>query len=425
MPMNKIQIIRGFNDILPTDSHKWQYLESKIKNILKNYNYDEVRLPILEKSELFHRSVGKSSDIVSKETYDFSDRNGDSLTLRPEGTAGCVRMVVENNLANRGQAQKLWYCGPMFRYERPQKGRYRQFYQLGVEAYGFDSLAVDLEMISIAWNLFKRLDISSDILLELNCLGSNESRIEYTKALLEYLKPFHADLDEDSIKRLDKNPLRILDSKVLQTQEIVKDAPKLVDFIDAEELGKFNKTCEYAKSLGINYKVNKNLVRGLDYYSGLVFEWTTDKLGAQSAICAGGRYDTLVENLGGQKTPAIGFGIGMERLLLLLKELGKLPINTSKADVFFVLDNTFVHQSMAIVDGIRDEFKNLTIDMDLKVGSIKSQFKKADKSGAKIAIVIGKEELLNKVATIKDLKKNEPIQLVAFDDLLNFLEGEM
>ena len=423
--MNKIQIIRGFNDILPTNSYKWQYLESKIKRVLKNYNYDETRLPILEKSELFHRSVGESSDIVSKETYDFSDRNGDSLTLRPEGTAGCVRMVVENNLTNRGQTQKLWYCGPMFRYERPQKGRYRQFYQLGVEAYGFDSLAVDLEIISIAWNLFKRLGVSSDILLELNCLGSNDSRKKYTKALLEYLKPFHDDLDEDSIKRLNKNPLRILDSKVLQTQEIVKNAPKLVDFIDKQEQERFNKTCEYAELLGISYKVNKNLVRGLDYYSGLVFEWTTVKLGAQSAICAGGRYDALVENLGGQKTPAIGFGIGLERLLLLLEDLGKIPINNSKADIFFVLDSPFLHQSMAIVDSIRNEFKNLTVDMDLKAGSIKSQFKKADKSGAKVVIVIGEKELFDKVVTIKDLKKDSVEEQVSFDNLLNFLESKM
>lgn len=423
--MNKIQIIRGFNDILPTDSHKWQYLESKIKSILKSYSYDETRLPILEKSELFHRSVGETSDIVSKETYDFADRNGDDLTMRPEGTAGCVRMVVENNLTNRGQTQKLWYCGPMFRYERPQKGRYRQFYQLGVEAYGFDSLAIDLEIISIAWNLFKRLDISTDISLELNCLGSNENRKEYTKALLEYLEPFHGDLDEDSIKRLDRNPLRILDSKIPQTQEIIKNAPKLVDFIDVEKLDRFNKTCEYAKSLGINYKVNKNLVRGLDYYSGLVFEWTTDKLGAQSAICAGGRYDALVENLGGQKTSAIGFGIGMERLLLLLEELGKLPTKISKADIFFVLDNAFLHQSMAIVDGIRDEFKNLTIDMDLKSGGVKSQFKKADKSGAKVVIVIGEKELSDKVVTIKGLKKDVAEEKVSFDNLLSFLEGKM
>lgn len=423
--MNKIQIIRGFNDILPTDSHKWQYLESKIKNILQNYNYDEVRLPILEKSELFHRSVGESSDIVSKETYDFTDRSGDSLTLRPEGTAGCVRMVVENNLTNRGQTQKLWYCGPMFRYERPQKGRYRQFYQLGVEAYGFDSLAIELEMISIAWNLFKGLDISQDVVLEINCLGSNENRKEYTKALLEYLKPFHNDLDEDSLKRLNKNPLRILDSKVLQTQEIIKDAPKLVDFIDTEELDKFNKTCEYAQSLGINYIVNKNLVRGLDYYSGLVFEWTTDKLGAQSAICAGGRYDALVANLGGQKTPAIGFAIGMERLLLLLDVLGKLPIDKPYCDVYIVVDNKYVCETFLLLETIRNELAGLRFDSDLKMGSIKSQLKKADKSGAKIAIVIGEEEFSTKMATIKDLRIDRPIKQVAFNDLLNYLEGEI
>ncbi|QLE79395.1 histidine--tRNA ligase [Francisella sp. Scap27] len=420
--MNKIQIIRGFNDILPDESPKWQFLESKINKVLNSYNYQEVRLPILEKSELFHRSVGETSDIVSKETYDFADRNGDSLTMRPEGTAGCVRMVIEKSLANRGQTQKLYYSGPMFRYERPQKGRYRQFYQLGVEAYGFDGLAIDLEILAIAWNLFCELGLSQDIKLELNCLGSIASRKEYTQALLKYLEPFHNELDEDSLKRLDKNPLRILDSKVSTTQDILRQAPKLTDYVDTQELQRFEKTCEFVSALGVDYSINKNLVRGLDYYSGLVFEWTTDKLGAQSAICAGGRYDTLVENLGGQKTPAIGFGIGMERLLLLLEELGKLSVQKDKLDVFFVVDEATIHQSMVLINSIRSELKDLNIEMDLKSGSMKSQFKKADKSGARIAVVIGSQEIENKMANIKYLQEDKPQQSVAFDELLNFLE---
>lgn len=423
--MNKIQIIRGFNDILPDDSHKWQFLESKINKVLKKYNYQEVRLPILEKSELFHRSVGETSDIVSKETYDFADRNGDNLTLRPEGTAGCVRMVVEKSLANRGQTQKLYYSGPMFRYERPQKGRYRQFYQLGVEAYGFDGLAIDLEILAVGWSLFCGLDLSQEIKLELNCLGSMESRKQYTRTLLEYLKPYHDEFDEDSLKRLDKNPLRILDSKVPAIQKIIKDAPKLVDFIDAEELQRFEKTCEFVEALGIDYTVNKNLVRGLDYYSGLVFEWTTDKLGAQSAICAGGRYDTLVENLGGQKTPAIGFAIGVERLLLLLEELGKLHIQETSPEVFFVIDSASIAQSMTVINSVRTELRELIIDMDLKAGSLKSQFKKADKSGAKIAVIIGSQELQNKEASIKYLQQDKSQQTVAFDELINFLESNI
>lgn len=423
--MNKIQIIRGFNDILPSDSHKWQFLESKINKILKKYNYQEVRLPILEKSELFHRSVGETSDIVSKETYDFADRNGDNLTLRPEGTAGCVRMVVEKSLANRGQTQKLYYSGPMFRYERPQKGRYRQFYQLGVEAYGFDGLAIDLEILAVGWSLFCELGLSQEVKLELNCLGSMESRKRYTQSLLEYLKPYHAELDEDSLKRLDKNPLRILDSKVPTTQEIIQDAPKLVDFIDTEELQRFDKTCEFVKALGIDYTVNKNLVRGLDYYSGLVFEWTTDKLGAQSAICAGGRYDTLVENLGGQRTPAIGFAIGIERLLLLLEELGMLHIQETLPEVFFVIDSSSIAQSMVIINSVRAELSELIVDMDLKAGSMKSQFKKADKSGAKIAIVIGSQELENKEVSIKYLQEDKLQQSVAFDELITFLESNI
>lgn len=420
--MSKLTIVRGFNDVLPIDSYKWQFLESKVKLILDRYNYSETRLPIVERSELFHRSVGESSDIVSKETYDFQDRNGDSLTLRPEGTAGCVRMVIENNLATRGQTQKLWYCGPMFRYERPQKGRYRQFYQLGVEAYGFDGIAIDLEVIAIAWSLFKELGISEYVTLELNSLGSSLNRQEYTQALLQYLKPYHAELDEDSIKRLDKNPLRILDSKIEKTQKILANAPKLIDFIDHDLRLSFKQTCQYLDALGVRYKLNENLVRGLDYYTGLVFEWTTDKLGSQSAICAGGRYDGLVENLGGQKTAAIGFAIGMERLLLLLEDLGKLPNQDNACDVFFILDSAQLHQSLAIVENIRQELPQLKIDMDLKFGSFKSQFKKADKSGAKVAIIIGQDELDNGFAGIKFLQQNEEQQQVAFNELINFLE---
>lgn len=420
--MSKLTIVRGFNDILPLDSYKWQFLESKIKLILDRYNYSETRLPVVEKSELFHRSVGETSDIVSKETYDFQDRNGDSLTLRPEGTAGCVRMVIENNLATRGQVQKLWYCGPMFRYERPQKGRYRQFYQLGVEAYGFDGIAIDLEILAITWGLFKELGISEHVTLELNSLGSSLNRQEYTQALLEYLKPYHAELDEDSIKRLDKNPLRILDSKIEKTQKILANAPKLIDFIDEDLRLRFKQTCQYLDALGVVYKINQNLVRGLDYYTGLVFEWTTDKLGSQSAICAGGRYDSLIENLGGQKTAAIGFAIGMERLLILLEDLGKLPNQDNACDVFFVLDSAQLYQSLAIVENIRQELPQLKIDMDLKFGSFKSQFKKADKSGAKVAIIIGQDELDNGFAGIKFLQQNGEQQQVAFDELINFLE---
>lgn len=420
--MSKLTAIRGFNDILPEQSHKWQFLESKIKSILNSYNYDEVRLPILEKSELFHRSVGETSDIVSKETYDFLDRNKDSLTLRPEGTAGCVRMVIDNSLANRGQTQKLWYCGPMFRYERPQKGRYRQFYQLGVEAYGFDSIAIDLEILSVAWNLFRKLDISEHVTLQINSLGSNANRQKYVEALLKYLEPHHNELDEDSIKRLDKNPLRILDSKIPQTQEILKNAPKLVDFIDDDLKQRFQETCEYLDAIGVRYIVNYNLVRGLDYYSGLVFEWTTDKLGTQSAICAGGRYDSLIENLGGQKAGSIGFAIGMERLLLLLEELGKLPTKKDTCDVFFVLDKEQLYKSFAIVEGVRAALPNLRVGVDLKSGSFKSQFKKADKSGAKIAVIIGHDELQNGVVSIKYLQQDHPQEQVSLSGLVNFLE---
>ncbi len=419
--MKKIQIIRGFNDILPQDSYKWQHLENQIKSVLYSYSFDEVRLPILEKSELFHRSVGETSDIVSKETYDFADRNGDNLTLRPEGTAGCVRMVVENNLANRGQTQKLWYSGLMFRYERPQKGRYRQFYQLGVEAYGFDGLGIDLEILSVSWSLFKQLGLADYITLELNSLGTSEDRAQYTQALLEYLEPYHDQLDADSVKRLTKNPLRILDSKVESTQTVLVNAPKLSDYINPEMVDQFSQTCKYVDSLGIKYNVNNNLVRGLDYYSGLVFEWTTDRLGAQSAICAGGRYDTLVKTLGGEQSGAIGFAIGMERLLLLLEDLKLLPQQKSTSDVFLVLDNHSLSDSLAIVFSIREHLPNIRFEMDTKFGSFKSQFKKASKSSAQLAVIIGADELENKYATVKYLQSDQPQEQVSFDDVVGFL----
>ena len=404
--MKKIQAIRGFNDILPQDTYKWQYLESKIKSILDFYSYDEVRLPYLEKSELFHRSVGESSDIVSKETYDFLDRNSDSLTLRPEGTAGCLRMAIQNNLISRGQTQKLWYLGPMFRYERPQKGRYRQFYQLGVEAYGFTGLGIDLEIISIGMRLFKELGISDYITLEINNLGSIQSREKYTKTLLSYLEPFKEKLDADSIKRLTTNPLRIFDSKVEQTQQILENAPKLVDYIDEESKEQLQKICEFLDTSKVNYIINKNLVRGLDYYSGIVFEWTTTKLGSQSAICAGGRYDCLVETLGGGASYAIGFAIGMERLLLLLDELKLIPFQDNSIDVFFIVDKQFAVESISFIESIKNNLygKNIKIDFDLKLGSFKSQFKKVDKLNAKLAVVIGQDEIENKTAIIKDLE---------------------
>ncbi|APC96261.1 histidine--tRNA ligase [Francisella frigiditurris] len=422
--MKKIQVIRGFNDIFPQDSYKWQCLESIIKSVLSSYNYKEVRLPLLEKSELFHRSVGETSDIVSKETYDFQDRNGENLTLRPEGTAGCVRMVVENNLASRGQTQKIWYLGPMFRYERPQKGRYRQFYQLGVETYGYSGLGIDLEILSVCWQLFNRLGITEHVVLEINNLGSVENRKNYTQALLDYLKPYHNDLDEDSVKRLDNNPLRILDSKIESTQKILQNAPKLIDFIDDEVREDFEKTCDYLEKLGIKYKVNKNLVRGLDYYSGLVFEWTTDKLGAQSAICAGGRYDSLIANLGGDDNFAIGFAIGMERLLILLEELNLLPNENNDLDIFFILEAQSVQQSMPIVDLIRFN-TNFKCDLDLKLGSFKSQFKKADKQKARLAVIIGEKELENNSVTIKFLQDGRDQVGVEVPLLEEFLYKEL
>lgn len=419
--MSKLQAVRGMNDILPSDSHAWQYLESKIKAVLASYGYQEIRLPIVEKSELFHRGVGEGTDIVEKETYDFVDRNQESLTLRPEGTAGCVRAMIEHGLL-RNQQQKVWYLGQMFRHERPQKGRYRQFYQLGVEVYGNEHIASDAELLAMAWQLWQQLGLAGSVILELNNLGDPQERSSYTADLVAYLTPLKDQLDEDSVRRLGKNPLRILDSKNPQTQALLVNAPKLNHYISSENQQAFNRVCDYLNRLGVSYRVNPHLVRGLDYYSGVVFEWVTDALGAQGTICAGGRYDKLVAQLGGGDVPATGFAMGIERILLLLETLGKLPQPTPQADIFVISDDASIFTAMEVVAKIRHALPQCKIVQNTQLSGMKAQFKKADKSGAAYALVIAENEVAQQQIVVKPLRGEGEQMSVAFDKIVDFCQ---
>ncbi len=389
--MAKIQSIRGMNDLLPEETPVWQYLEAQLRGLLARYAYSEIRFPILEQTELFKRSIGEVTDIVEKEMYTFQDRNGDSLTLRPEGTASCVRACEQNGLLYN-QVQRLWYSGPMFRHERPQKGRLRQFHQVGVEAFGMSGPDIDAELIMLSARLWKQLGIHSGLTLELNTLGSSDSRQAYRDALVAYLRPLHDQLDEDSQRRLDTNPLRILDSKVAATQDLLAGAPVFDDYLDDDSRAHFTELRSMLDTVGIEYVLNPKLVRGLDYYGFTVFEWTTDLLGAQGTVCAGGRYDGLVEQLGGKSTPAVGFAMGIERLCLLLEATGNLPEKSAQADVYVIASGTLAQrQALSLAETLREatRFQVLT---HCGGGSFKSQFKKADKSGAKVALVIGEEE---------------------------------
>lgn len=421
--MSKLQAVRGMNDILPSDSHTWQFLETQIKQVLDTYGYQEVRLPIVEKSELFHRGVGEGTDIVEKETYDFIDRNQESLTLRPEGTAGCVRAMIEHGLL-RNQQQKVWYLGQMFRHERPQKGRYRQFYQLGVEVYGNDHIATDAELLAMTWQLWKSLGIDQSVTLELNNLGEPQERTSYTTDLVNYLTPLKDQLDEDSVRRLGKNPLRILDSKNPQTQALLVNAPKLTDYISAENQQAFHRVCDYLDQLGVPYRVNPHLVRGLDYYSGVVFEWVTDALGAQGTICAGGRYDKLVAQLGGGEVPATGFAMGMERILLLLETLGKMPQTQPQADIFVISDDASIFTAMSLINQVRQTLPHCRIVQNMQLSGMKAQFKKADKSGAQFAIILAENEVAQRQAVVKPLRGEGEQVTLAFDALAGYFQQQ-
>jgi len=400
--INKIQSIRGMHDILPDQSPLWQFFESTVKELLQSYAYSEIRMPVVESTDLFCRSIGEVTDIVEKEMYSFEDRNGDSLTLRPEGTASCVRSGIQHGLFHN-QQQRLWYMGPMFRHERPQKGRYRQFHQVGIETFGMASADIDAELILMSARLWKLLGLK-DIRLELNTLGTPESRKAYRQVLVDYLNQHKDILDEDSLRRLESNPLRVLDSKNPKMQSMIDAAPSLMEYLDEESVEHFKQLTTILDKAGIKYNINTRLVRGLDYYCKTVFEWVSDALGAQGTVCAGGRYDGLVQQLGGRETPAAGFAMGIERLLSLLEDAGAQVDNTP--DIYVVLQGEAAQlQGMSFVETLRDQLSNVHIETNCGGGSFKSQIKKADKSGAKVALILGDEEIENNSISIKMLRE--------------------
>lgn len=411
--MSKIQSIRGMNDILPEQTSLWQYVERTAAHLLAAYGYQEIRFPILEQTELFKRSIGEVTDIVEKEMYTFVDRNGDSLTLRPEGTAGCVRACEQSGLLFN-QSQRLWYTGPMFRHERPQKGRLRQFHQIGVEAFGMNGPDIDAELIFLTARLWRALGVAEHVTLELNSIGSAAARAEFKAALLSYLQQFAEQLDEDSQRRLHTNPLRILDSKDENTRKILVGAPSFHDYLDAESRAHFDHLCALLNAGGVRYTINPALVRGLDYYGKTVFEWTTDKLGAQATVCAGGRYDGLVEQLGGKATPAVGFGIGIERLCLLLEACAKVPADITNAPQIYIVaaGDRAERQGIVLAENLRDLLPQLRVMTNCGGGSFKSQFKKADKSGAELALIIGDDEADRGVVNIKWLRAEQQAQQI-------------
>ncbi|WP_088744047.1 histidine--tRNA ligase [Cobetia sp. QF-1] len=402
----KIQAIRGMNDLLPDQSPVWQYFEHQVQALMAQYGYREIRTPIVEQTALFKRSIGEVTDIVEKEMYTFDDRNGDSLTLRPEGTASCVRMAMENGLVHN-QIQRLWYAGPMFRHERPQKGRYRQFHQVGVEAYGMEGPDIDAEMILISARLWRQLGLLEHVTLELNSLGSLEARAAYRDLLVEYFEQHLEVLDEDSKRRLHTNPLRILDTKNPEMAAVVDAAPRLGDHLDEASRVHFEGLKARLDAAGIQYVINPRLVRGLDYYSRSVFEWTTTALGSQGTVCAGGRYDSLFEQLGGKPVSAVGFAMGIERLILLLETLELVPQEVHETvDVYLMsMGEQAEAESMRLAEDLRSALPNLRLVLHCGGGSFKSQMKKADKSGARVALILGENEVIEGTVGIKFLRE--------------------
>jgi len=414
-----IRSVRGMNDILPDVTPYWQAVEATLNSVLTSYGYQEIRFPIVEKTALFCRSIGEVTDIVEKEMYSFDDRNGDSLTLRPEGTAGCVRAAMQNGLLN--QTQRLWYCGPMFRYERPQKGRYRQFHQVGVEAYGFNGPDIDAEMILMTARLWKQLGLTG-LTLQINSLGSTQARLAYRERLIAYFKAHHGQLDEDSQRRLHSNPLRILDSKNPEMQALNEGAPKLLDHLDEESKQDFTALCEALDAMDLRYEINPRLVRGLDYYGKTVFEWVTDHLGSQGTVCAGGRYDGLVSQLGGKGATAIGFAIGLERLISLLEAMNALP-NIERVDAYIVaVGDDAAKQALILAEQLRDQIPGLKLITHCGGGSFKSQFKHADRSGARWSLILGDDEISQQVIGVKTMATGEQ-ETVSWDALANYLQS--
>jgi len=399
-----IQAIRGMNDYLPEDTALWQRIEGTLKQVLSGYGYSEIRMPIVEQTPLFKRAIGEVTDVVEKEMYTFEDRNGESLTLRPEGTAGCVRAGIEHGLLYN-QEQRLWYIGPMFRYERPQKGRYRQFNQLGVEVFGLQGPDIDAELILLSARWWRALGISEHVTLELNSIGSLEARASYRDALVAFLEQHKDKLDEDCKRRMYSNPLRVLDSKNPDIQALLNDAPQLGDYLDEESREHFAGLCELLEQSGIPYTVNQRLVRGLDYYNRTVFEWVTSSLGAQGTVCAGGRYDGLVEQLGGRATPAVGFAMGLERLVLLVQAVNPDFKAPATVDAYVISSGAGTQgAAIKLAETLRDALPELKVMTNYGGGNFKKQFARADKWGARVALVLGEDEVANQQVVIKDLQ---------------------
>ena len=420
--MKKIQAIRGMNDCLPSESGLWQYVESIIRQVVASYGYQEIRTPIVESTDLFKRSIGEVTDIVEKEMYTFADRNSDSLTLRPEGTACVVRAGNEHGLLYN-QQQRLWYIGQMFRHERPQKGRYRQFHQFGVEVFGLAGPDIDAEVILLSARLWEKFGISQNVTLEINSLGSTEARASYKEQLVAFLKTRESELDEDSLRRLQTNPLRVLDSKNPQVQKAVKDAPQLIDCLDEESAKHFQGLCERLDNLGIKYRVNPALVRGLDYYNRTVFEWVTDSLGSQGTVCAGGRYDGLVEQLGGKATQGVGFAMGLERLVLMLQTLKLDKDLASVVDIYVTaMDESVELYARQVSEKLRDALPQIKLMNHCGGGNFKKQMKRADQSGASIAFIIGQDEMETQQVAVKYLREKQPQEIVSINELTHFTQ---
>lgn len=416
-----IQAIRGMNDCSPTESPLWQWVEKKVRSVLQNYGYAEVRMPIVESTPLFARAIGEVTDVVSKEMYTFWD-NDEQLTLRPEGTAGCVRAAIEHGWIYN-QEQRLWYMGPMFRHERPQKGRYRQFHQAGVEVFGIPNPEIDAELIMLTARLWKELGIFEQVKLQLNSIGSLEARKNYRSALVGFLQQHIELLSDEEKERLEKNPLRILDTKNQALQEVLNDAPKLLDYLDQESREHFAQLCNLLDSVGIAYEVNPKLVRGLDYYNKTVFEWVTTALGAQGTICGGGRYDGLVEQLGGHATSGVGFAMGLERLVLLVQEVNASIDLPSAVDIYVIYQGEGTTlAAFQLAETLRTTLPQLRVMTHCSGGNFKKQFKRADKSGASLALVIGETELQNQQVVVKHLLSGAEQQTVAINDIIPYLQ---
>ncbi|MCZ2723129.1 histidine--tRNA ligase [Marinomonas sp. 15G1-11] len=420
----KVQAIRGMNDILPGQSSIWLYLEKTVAEVVHGYGYQQIRFPIVESTDLFKRGVGETTDIVEKEMYTFDDRNGESLTLRPEGTASCVRAADQAGLLYN-QVQRLWYTGPMFRYERPQKGRYRQFHQIGVESFGISTPDIDAELIILSARLWKKLGLLEHVELQLNTIGVAAARESFKLALVEYLSEYKEKLDADSQRRLTTNPLRILDSKDEGTQSVLQNAPSLEEFIDEESRLHFERLKSILIDNGVPFTINPSLVRGLDYYGKTVFEWVTTHLGAQATVCAGGRYDGLVEQLGGRSTPGVGFAMGIERLVLLLEVLNLIPeVAKEKIDVFLVsVGETAELASFKLAEQLKDTNDQWAVLRHCGGGSFKSQMKKSDKSGARFTLILGEDELVKGICQIKDMSTGEQIEC-SLDSVANYLSQQ-